>query len=70
MMKPFYLLFCLFSIHLSNFIIVKMRATKKTVIQHAMEVEYDNLGLVDFAIRLVNSLLNLRNRQIKFLKGL
>ena len=36
-----------------------MRATKKTVIQHAQEVEYDNLGLVDFAIRLVNSLLNL-----------
>ena len=32
-----------------------MRATKKkkTVIQHAKEVEYDNPGLVDFAIRLV-----------------
>ena len=49
-----------------------MRATKKkkTVIQHAKEVEYDNPGLVDFAIRLVNSLFNLPNRQIKFLKGL
>ena len=70
MMKLFYLLFCLFLIHFSNFIIVKMRATKKTVIQHAKEVEYDNPGLVDFVIRLVNSLLNLPNRQIKFLKGL
>ena len=68
MMKLFHLLFCLFLIHFSNFIIVKMRAT--AVIQHAKEVEYDNPGLVDFAIRLVNSLLNLRNRQIKFLKGL
>ena len=27
-----------------------MRATKKTVIQHAKEVEYDDPGLVDFAI--------------------
>ena len=71
MMKIFYLLFCLFLIHFSNFIIAKMRATKKkTVIQHAKEVEYDNPGLVDFAIRLVNYLLNLPNRQIKFLKGL
>ena len=40
------------------------------MIQHTKEVEYDNLGLVDFAIRLVNSLLNLPNRQIKVLKGL
>ena len=62
----------MFLIHFSNFIIAKMRATKKkkTVIQHAKEVEYDNPGLVDFAIRLVNSLFNLPNRQIKFLKGL
>ena len=50
MMKLFHLLFCLFLIHFSNFIIVKMRTTKKTVIQHAKEVEYDNPGLVDFAI--------------------
>ena len=71
MMKPFYLLFCLFLIHLSNFIIVNMIATKNNCyIQHAKEVEYDNQGLVDFAIRLVNSLLNLPNRQIKVLKGL
>lgn len=70
MMKLFNLLFCLFLIHLSNFIIAKKRGTKKTVIQHAKEVEYDNQGLVDFAIRLVNSLLSLPNRQIKFLKGL
>ena len=48
-----------------------MTATKKNCyIQHAKEVEYDNQGLVDFAIRLVNSLLNLPNRQIKVLKGL
>ena len=47
-----------------------MRATEKTVIQHAKEVEYDDPGLVDFAFRLVNYLPNLRNRQIKFLKGL
>ena len=47
-----------------------MIATKKAVTQHTKEVEYNNLGLVDFAIRLVNSLLNLHNRQIKFLKGL
>ena len=60
MMKPFYLLLCLFLIHLSNFILVKMIATKKkkkTVIQHAKEVKHNNPGLVDFAIRLVNSLL-------------
>ena len=61
-MKLFYLLFCLFLIHFSNFIIVKMRVTKKTVIQHAKEVKYDDPGLVDFAIRLVNYLPNLRNR--------
>ena len=70
MMKLFYLLFCLFLIHFSNFIVAKMRATKKTVIQHAKEVEYDNLGLMDFAIRLENSLLNLPNRQIQVLRGL
>ena len=39
-----------------------MRVTKKTVIQHAKEVKYDDPGLVDFAIRLVNYLPNLRNR--------
>ena len=34
--------------------------------QHAKKVVSDSLGLVDFAIRLVNSVLNLPNGQVKF----
>ena len=32
--------------------------------QRAKKVEYDSPGLVDFAIRLVNSVFNLPNRQV------
>ena len=34
--------------------------------QHAEKVVSDSLGLVDFAIGLVNSFLNLPNGQVKF----
>ena len=34
--------------------------------QHAKKVVPDSPGLVDFVIRLVNSVLNLPNRQVKF----
>ena len=34
--------------------------------QCAKKVVSDSLGLVDFAIRLVNSVLNLPNAQVKF----
>ena len=37
--------------------------------QHAKEVVSDNLGLVDFAIGLVNSVLNLPDGQVIFLGG-
>ena len=37
------------------------------VIQHAKKVVSNSLGLVDFAIRLVNSVLNLPDRQVIFL---
>ena len=36
--------------------------------QHAKKVVSDNQGLVDFAIRLVNSVLNLPDRQVKFFR--
>ena len=35
-------------------------------IQHAKKVVPDSLGLVDFAIRLVNSVFNLPDRQVMF----
>ena len=34
--------------------------------QCAKKVVSDSLGLVDFAVRLVNSVLNLPDRQVKF----
>ena len=34
--------------------------------QRAKKVESDSLGLVDFALGLVNSVLNLPDRQVKF----
>ena len=34
--------------------------------QHAKKVVSDSLGLVDFALGLVNSVLNLPNGQVKF----
>ena len=37
--------------------------------QHAKEVVSDNLGLVDFAIGLVNSVLNLPDGQVIFFFG-
>ena len=37
--------------------------------QHAKEVVSDNLGIVDFAIGLVNSVLNLPDGQVIFLGG-
>ena len=37
--------------------------------QHAKKVVSDSWGLVDFAIRLVNSVLNLHDREVKFLVG-
>ena len=36
--------------------------------QHAEKVVSDSLGLVDFAIGLVNSFLNLPNGQVKFFR--
>ena len=38
--------------------------------QHAKEVVSDNLGLVDFAIGLVNSVLNLPDGQVIFMGGI
>ena len=37
--------------------------------QSAKNVVSDSPGLVDFAIRLVNSLINLPNGQVKFFEG-
>ena len=37
--------------------------------QHAKKVVSDSLGLVDFAIGLVNSVLNLTDGQVKFFYG-
>ena len=39
------------------------------VIQRTKKVVSDSLGLVDFAIRLVNSVLNLPNGQVMFFEG-
>ena len=36
------------------------------MIQRAKKVVFDSLGLVDFAIGLVNLVLNLPDRQVKF----
>ena len=44
-----------------------MKPKKKNAhTQRAKKVVSDSLGLVDFAIRLVNSVLNLPNAQVKF----
>ena len=40
--------------------------TYHVCIQRAKKVVSDSPGLVDFAIRLVNSVLNLPDRQVKF----
>ena len=37
-------------------------------VQHAKKVVSDSLGLVDIAIGLVNSVINLPNGQVKFLE--
>ena len=37
--------------------------------QHAKKVVSDSPGLVDFAIGLVNSVLNLADGQVKFIEG-
>ena len=36
------------------------------ITQHAKKVESDSPGLVDFALRLVSSVINLREGQVKF----
>ena len=36
------------------------------MLQRAKKVVFNSLGLVDFAIRLVNLVLNLPDRQVKF----
>ena len=38
------------------------------IVQHAKKVVSDSLGLVDFAIGLVNSVINLPKGQVKFIK--
>ena len=38
------------------------------ITQHAKKVVSDSAGLVDFAIRLVSSAINLPNGQVKFFK--
>ena len=43
--------------------------THITHLQRAKKVVSDNLGLVDFAIGLVNSVLNLPDKQVKFFLG-
>jgi len=39
-------------------------------VQHAKEVMSDRSGLVDFAIALVNSVVNLFNRKVMFLSNI
>ena len=38
--------------------------------QHAKKVVSDSLGQVEFSIRLINSVLNLPNRQVKIFWGI
>ena len=53
-----------------KFICEKRNETNLNVkkLQRVKKVVFDNLGLVDFAIGLVNSVLNLPDRQVKFLR--
>ena len=46
-----------------------MKVPENLTLQHAKKVVSDSLGLVDFAIGLVNSVPNLPDRQVIFLGG-
>ena len=54
----------LHTMHLSNILIIVTDADSNN--QHAKKVMSDNLELVNFAIGLVNSVLNLRDGQVMF----